>query len=394
MRILYFSFAELDIPNACQTHTLGVLKGFGSNGCKVDALIPRPLYVRPEIPGVRFYYLWPWRFSRIGKAWIKFLSGLIMFCLCLARKYDSIYVRELENNPIPRWCSKLFLIKYFIEVNGILLLKMKDDGVSSGSLRRAEKHQSSDFKQASGLIVPSFPRYRWLTDYYGLNQKKVHMVLNGANISKKEKADRLTALRKLKLPGKGFYLGFLGNLWEHYDLPCILKAMELCNHIIPELHLIIIGGGTGIDNLKKRAHEMHLISKLVFLGYIQPELLYEAIGAIDIGLISLTQKGLQDLGPITTRFATYSVFHIPLIGNSTFMENYPEKIRHGLSVVPPEDPEALSEMIIHLYRHPEERKEKGKILHDFVLKNLTWDSVTKEILDIMRNDKHKAISRK
>ncbi len=66
MNILYFSFVELDIPNACQTHTLGVLNGFSHHGCTVDALIPRPIYVRPQIPNVRFFYLWPWQFSRMG----------------------------------------------------------------------------------------------------------------------------------------------------------------------------------------------------------------------------------------------------------------------------------------------------------------------------------------
>jgi len=55
MKILYFSFVELDIPNACQTHTLGVLRGFSNNSCKVDAVVPRPKKVRPKIPGARNY---------------------------------------------------------------------------------------------------------------------------------------------------------------------------------------------------------------------------------------------------------------------------------------------------------------------------------------------------
>ena len=42
MKILYFAYVELDIPNACQTHALGILSGCGRNGCQVDAIIPRP----------------------------------------------------------------------------------------------------------------------------------------------------------------------------------------------------------------------------------------------------------------------------------------------------------------------------------------------------------------
>jgi hypothetical protein len=40
-----------------------------------------------------------------------------------------------------------------------------------------------------------------------------------------------------------------------------------------------------------------------------------------------------------------------------------------------------------LYNHPAERKIKAKILHDFVMKKLTWNAVTKEILDIINHDK-------
>ena len=99
MKILYFSFVELDIPNACQTHTLGVLAGFSQNSCSVDAIVPRPKKVSPTIAGVRFYYLWPWRFSAIGRLWIKILGGVYFFALCLLKKYDTIYVRELKVNP-------------------------------------------------------------------------------------------------------------------------------------------------------------------------------------------------------------------------------------------------------------------------------------------------------
>jgi hypothetical protein len=44
-------------------------------------------------------------------------------------------------------------------------------------------------------------------------------------------------------------------------------------------------------------------------------------------------------------------------------------------------------MILWLYNHPEEREQRANILHDFVIKKLTWNAVTKEILDIINHDK-------
>jgi len=387
MKILYFSFVELDIPNACQTHTLGVLQGFSNNSCKVDAIVPRPKKVRPKIPNVHFYYLWPWQFSVSGRLWIKILGGVYFFTLCLLKKYDAIYVRELEVNPFPRWCSIIFQIHLYIEINAILLQHMEMTGIDRSRVLRVERHQASDFKQATGLIVPSFPRYNWIIDYYDLNPNKVHMILNGTNTPAAKKTDRSIALKKLDLPQNGFCLGFLGNVWGYYDLSTIFKAMELCLEGIPNLHMIMIGGGPEIDKLRKKSQEIQASSKLIFLGYVQSESLFQIMGAIDIGLMNLTKKGLKDGGPITTRFATYAAFRIPVIANNTYIEKYPDEISQGSFLVHPEDPRALANMILWLYNHPKERKEKANILHDFVIKKLTWNAVTKKILDVIKHDK-------
>lgn len=386
MKILYFSFVELDIPNACQTHTLGVLAGFSNNSCKVDAMVPRPKNVHPKISGVRFYYLWPWRFSVLGKLWIKILGGVLFFILCLLKKYDAIYIRELEVNPFPRWCSIIFQIPLYIEINSILLQNMQILGIDRTRILKAERHQAADFRQASGLIVPSFPRRLWIMDYYGLKPDKVHMILNGTDTPSSKKIERSKALRSLNLPENGFYLGFLGNVWEYYDLSNILKAMKLCQEKITNLHMILIGSGPETDNLRSMSQEMRLTSSLIFIGYVQPESLFHVMGTIDAGLMVLTKKGTQDLGPVTTRFATYAAFKMPVIANDTYIGDYPQELRDGLTLVPPEDPQALAEKISWLYNNPEERKEKAKILHDFVVKKLTWNAITEEILSIIKKD--------
>lgn len=387
MKILYFSFVELDIPNACQTHTIGVLRGFSNNACKVDAVVPRPKKARSKIPNVHFYYIWPWRFSALGRLWIKILGGAYFFTLCLFNKYDAVYVRELEVNPFPRWCSLIFQIPLYIEINANMLKIMELSGIDRSCLLRIERHQASDFKQAAGLITPSYPIHEWIKEHYDLVPDKVHWIVNGTDIITKKKTERSLVLKKLNLDQNGFYLGFLGNIWEYYDLKTILKAMELCQHEIQNLQLIMIGGGPEIDKLRKKTQEMQGISRLIFLGYVQPESLFKVMGAVDVGLMNLTKKAVQEVGPVTTRFATYATFRIPVIANGLYIENYPDEISLGLSLVPPEDPRGLADTILWLYNHPKERKEKANILHDFVIKKLTWNTVTQEILEIINHDR-------
>lgn len=387
MRILYLAFIELDIPNACQTHTLGILSGFCNNGCKVDAIIPRPKKIRPVIPGTHFFYLWPWQFSRLGKLWVKCLAGTYLFLLCLLKSYDAIYVRELELNPFPRWCARLFNIPYYLEINGLLLLNAEVNKKSGNYLRRIERHQKIDFECAAGLIVPSYPRSRWIINHYNINVDKVHTILNGVTVQQEKKLSRDISLKRLNLPKDGFYLGFLGTVWENYDLISTIRAMKLCETQLSNLHLIIIGDGPKMPSIKQMVKRKGLSSKVVDMGFIQPNDLYQVMGAIDLSLMNLTVKGLEDLGPITTRFATYAAFQIPVIANSLYLKNYPYQLTKGLFVVHHEDPQALANKIIWLYYHPEERRNHAKILHDFVRENLTWDFVSKEIQDIINNDR-------
>lgn len=387
MRILYFSFVELDVPNACQTHTLGVLRGFSHHGCQVDALVPRPIYVRPKIPNVRFFYLWPWQFSSLGRLWIKVLGFLLFFVLCLWNKYDAIYVRELEVNAFPRWCSIIFRIPFYIEINSNLLQNIAMCRPDNNLFLRTKIHQAADFKQARGLIVPSYPRCRWIIDYYKINPNRVHMILNGTDLSTKDKLDRIITLRKLNLPESAFYLGFLGNMWKSYDLVTIIEALEICQKQIPQIFLLMIGGGPELPKVQKIADTKGLTSKIIILGFVQPESLFEVIGAVDVGLMNLTKKGVHEAGPITTRFATYAAFQIPVVANNMYLKNYPDELVQGLSVVPPENPNVLADMILWLYNHPDERRDTAKILYDFVSENLTWESVTREILSIINHDK-------
>jgi len=306
--------------------------------------------------------------------------------LCLFNRFDAIYVREMELNPFPRWCSILFGIPLYIEVNSILLQNIKMTGAGKKLILRARKHQCADFKHAKGLIVPSYPRCRWIIDYYNLEPGKVHLMMNGTDKYTKKKIERTKVLKKLNLPENAFYLGFLGTIWECYDLYGILEAMKICRQEITNLYLIFIGDGPDVDELIDRSKEMNIDSRLVFLGYVQPESLYSIVGAVDVGLMNMTQKGLEFGGPVTSRFATYAAFQVPVIANGRYMDHYPEELRQGLSLVPVEDSQALANMIIWLHRHPEERKAKASILEKFVVKKLTWETVAKGIMDVIRHD--------
>jgi glycosyltransferase involved in cell wall biosynthesis len=227
----------------------------------------------------------------------------------------------------------------------------------------------------------------WLIDQYALASSKVHMLLNGTEITNKNNPTRMQAKEKLGLPPICFCLGYVGNIYKGYDFNSILQAMIKCQDVIPHLYLVLIGDGPISYELKKNINELGLEKMIIFTGYVHLENLGRLLPAFDVGLLLRSKEGASRYGPVSTKLATYASFHLPVITAGLSLEGYPDELAQGLFLVPPENPQALADMILRLCNHPEEGKAKARNLHNFVIKNLTWESVTKEILDIIMNDK-------
>jgi glycosyltransferase involved in cell wall biosynthesis len=383
MRILYFSFVELDVPNACRTHTLGIIKGFARHGCRVDALVPRPLKTVPSITNVRFVYLWPWQFSPIGALWVRLLSGIRMFLLCLTNKYDFIYVRELEINPGPRWCSRFFKVPLYIEINDLLVPSFsKAEGARAGWAAEVERNQKLDLRQAAGLIVNSIPMRQWLFAHYDLSPEKLHFLINGAEPPEGPCLSKEEARRRLGMPLNSFCLGFLGLIFDGYDFNTLLEACRLSIIRVPDLYLLFIGDGPLKHSLSRRVFEQGFGQKTLLTGYVKPEALGGYLPAMDLGLCLRDHYFNRMYGSVTTKCATYGVYNIPVITTATSLEEYPKALQKSLFSVPPEDPAALADLIERLHEKREDIRESAKIFHSFIMQEMTWDAVAAKILRI------------
>jgi glycosyltransferase involved in cell wall biosynthesis len=382
MRILYFSFVELDVPIACRTHTLGIIKGFARHGCRVDALVPKPHKTVPSSTNVRFVYLWPWQFSCIGALWVRLLSGILMFWLCVKNRYDFIYVRELEINPAPRWCSKLFKIPLYIEINDLLVPYFSKSGAKAKWVVEVARNQKLDFRQATALIVPSIPMRQWLLAHYDLNPGKLHFLINGAEPPEGPCLSKGEARRRLGMPLNSFCLGFLGLIYDRYDFNTLLEACRLCIIKAPDLYLLFVGDGPLKDSLACRVSAKGFGEKALFTGYVKPEALGCYLPAMDLGLSLGGHYSAHMYSTITTKCATYGIYSIPVIATATSLEEYPKALQKSLFVVPPEDPAALADLIERLHEKREEIRESAKIFHSFVMQEMTWDAVAAKILRI------------
>jgi glycosyltransferase involved in cell wall biosynthesis len=378
MNILFFAYVNLDLPNAPQTHTLGLLRGFGAGGARIDAVVPRPLGPPPALRSVTFRYLKAYPGGRRYIARDIFLSTLTLWSLCCQRQYNAIYARHMDLLAGPLLCSRHFKIPLFLEI---------DDSPISGeypawlaSLLR--RKIGADFHQASGLIVPSLPRCQIIKEHFGIPAEKIHLILNGTDLLPPAAIGKSTAKRLLGLPAKAFCLGYVGSIFSRYDFATILQAMAFLVQKIPQLYLIMVGG-PDITPVRVRAEAMGLGTRVKFLGFVPQEQFGHILPALDVGLMNLTPEGVCVHGPVHTKLASYAWFHVPVVTAGFTLDGYPGEVQRGLFLVPPGDSQALADLIWWLFQNPVARQTAAAVLHEFTLRKLTWTAIAQDILHIM-----------
>ncbi|MFA5112260.1 MAG: glycosyltransferase [Desulfobaccales bacterium] len=380
MKILYFSYVDLDTPSACQAHTLGVIGGFTANGCQVDAIVPWPSCPPQPCPGIRFHFISPYHGGRSFFLREVPYSAFLLWSLARRGRYDAIYARDMDVFIGPRLCSQLFGIPLFLEVNDSPL-----SGCYPALIKKMVRISLElDYRQAAGFIVPSVPRARMIHRDYGIPSKKIHVILNGTEeLDLRGIPTKAEAKKRLGLPADSFCLGYLGTIWPRYDFGAMLAAMAKCLDRIPHLYFIMVGSGSGLDRVKEQAAALGLADRLVLTGYL-PEAVYSRVlPAMDVGLMSLTPAAVLEHGPIHTKMATYASFNLPSVTAGYSLEGYPEEVRRGVVLVPPGDPDTLATAILRLHQYPAEAARRAQDLRQFVMERLTWKAVAADILSIM-----------
>ena len=281
----------------------------------------------------------------------------------------------------PRLCSRFFGIPLFLEIDDTPV-----EGQYPKFLRQlVELNLKCDYRQASGLIVPSAPRSRILVERFEVPEKKVHLILNGTEEFQGQLVSPPEAKARLGVPVDSFCLGYVGNINDRYDFATMLAALAKARQTIEEIRLIIVGHGPNFEEVQRQVQLSGLQERVTFTGFVQQEKFPEILPALDVGLMNLTTQAVREHGPIHTKLATYGLYGLPVITSGFTLTGYPEEIKQSVFLISPENPDELASMIVRLYQQPRLRKKAAAALQQYVQEKLTWKAVTEEILKIMMN---------
>jgi len=130
----------------------------------------------------------------------------------------------------------------------------------------------------------------------GVPEAKITVIPNAVDIEKfsmgRAKDDGLA--RKLGLKKKTI-LGFIGSFYAYEGLPLVLKALPSIRESVPNISLLLVGGGPQQDLLKAEVEKLALMDYVVFTGRVPHEEVQQYYDLVDIFVYPRLSMRLTEL---------------------------------------------------------------------------------------------------
>ena len=185
--------------------------------------------------------------------------------------------------------------------------------------------------------------------------------------------------KKLGL-GERFIVSYIGTLGLAHGLSTVLEVAGRLGDQFPEIFLFV-GEGADKEQLISEAKKRGL-SNVIFLPQQPREKVPSIIRASDICLVLLRKADVFKT-VIPTKMLEFMACGRPVIlGVDGQARQVLERAQAGI-FVRPEDPEELSQAILHLYKNDNLRESFGRNGRTYILNHLSREQTAKDYLTLL-----------
>lgn len=180
-----------------------------------------------------------------------------------------------------------------------------------------------------------------------------------------------SARKLLGLPEKGLYIGTVSSLVPYEGIEDLVEAFKLLAPGSPDLRLLIVGAGTALPGLQRRAQAAGLGDRVMFTGRVPRTDAWLYHQALDIFVVPRKDldvtRDVTPLKPVEALACARPVVASDLPALSEIIDDGVTGI-----LVPPEHPEALANRLAMLLGNVQTRQSMGDLGRENVLRTRTW----------------------
>ena len=297
------------------------------------------------------------------------IGGLVS--ICKVKNVDFVFVgtHPLTITPVAYLVSKLKRSRLVLDERDLypetaIGMGMLKDGMLAGVLLKVQQF----IRSASYSILTPTPGIRNKLISDGIDQNKIHLLLNGDVYFSKNVLE-LQNTRDLKqITGKKFIIGFAGSMGRVSDITTFINAIEMLTDI-KCIGFVILGSGESRAAYQSVCEERDLDNVYFFDALprdearaiqMQFDICVHLYPSVDIFEIAMASKIFD-----------YMALGKPVVfcgrGDTA---NLLERSDSGISVTP-EQPERLSNELRSLYSDNERREKMGVNAREWFEKNIS-----------------------
>lgn len=186
----------------------------------------------------------------------------------------------------------------------------------------------------------------------------VEIIPIGADFTLFHPGSNLALRKQLKLQESETILIYIGNLHYPRRLDHLLQAFKFASQDVSSLRLLMVGGGSDLERLKKLARNLNLVNRVIFTGYVPFKEVPNYLRAADIGVCYVRDViQYRDQPPIKT--VEYLASGLPVVATNT--PGNKDFIKHNWNgILAPDEVEAFANSITRLVQNESLRVKVAK----------------------------------
>jgi glycosyltransferase involved in cell wall biosynthesis len=352
------------------------------------------------------------------RKWVNWLRVQMEMAKLIATwRPPVIYARQHWLGLLPPLTARRLGIPYVAEFNGLRhrgILSRNPRSVKGLIIRQLERWC---VQWSSSIVVPSLSLAKRIAELLGNNptiqnlspftphalrithhesritlhasRLTIFIIPNGVDPEIFRPIPQVEARQKLGLPTDGLYVVYAGGLYFWQGVDVLIHAFARLVKKFPNCRLLIVGGQDepNKDAYKRLAHELRITDHAIFVPFVPYEQSALYIAAADVCVAPYVPIVCEIGGGSPLKLYAYLSCGRPVVLSDLgeFVDADLVRSSGAGILVPPADPEALSEAIAQLLSDPILRSEMGQRGREAILNGYTWDHNAERIEVVLKS---------
>jgi colanic acid biosynthesis glycosyl transferase WcaI len=280
--------------------------------------------------------------------------------------------------------AKLRRIPFVLEVRDLWPESLEAVGVAdaTSALHRTLKKLATILYRNAAEIVVVTPAFReHISKHYGISAEKIWVIPNGVETDLFRPDQGAARPFGLELLPDRFVVSFIGTIGNAHGLETLVRTAASLQVTHPRMLFLIVGEGAEKEKLRGLIQAAGL-TNVQLIGEQPRENVPDILRASDVSLVLLKRSPVFRTVVPTKMLEAMASGTPVILGVEGQAQEILEEAQAGLCVTP-EDSDALTAAITHLYSEPELRRQLGRNGQQYITEKLSREATARSYLELL-----------